>query len=84
LLRSANNLFQLTNLLSLLVDEQLRVTDDVDEQDVPNLELEIRLSGHIPPRPSNYTPYPPIYQQNFAHSGRTTGAMLSGAALSVI
>jgi hypothetical protein len=58
LLRSANNLFQLTNLLSLLVNEQLRVTDDVDEQDVPNLELEIRLrmSGHIPLR-ADYTPY---------------------------
>jgi hypothetical protein len=58
LLRSANNFFQLTNLLSLLVNEQLRVTDDVDEQDVPNLELEIRLrmSGNIPLR-ADYTSY---------------------------
>jgi len=66
LLRSANNLFQLTDPLSLLVNEQLRVANDVDEQDVPNLELEIRLrmSGHIPLRRRNYTPYTPIYQQN--------------------
>jgi len=36
------------DLLALLVDEQLRVADDVDEQDVPNLELQIRngLGGH--------------------------------------
>jgi hypothetical protein len=32
-----------------------------------NLELEItlRMSGHIPFLPSNYTPGTPIYQQNF-------------------
>jgi hypothetical protein len=32
----------------LLLDEQFRVTDDVDEQDVPDLEFHIegRLRGH--------------------------------------
>jgi hypothetical protein len=29
------------NLLALLVDEQFRVTDDVDEQDVPDLEFHV-------------------------------------------
>jgi hypothetical protein len=41
LLRSAHDLFQFLNLLALLVNEQFRVTDDVDEQDVPDLELHI-------------------------------------------
>jgi hypothetical protein len=27
-------------VLALLVDQQLRVTDDVDEQDMPDLELQ--------------------------------------------
>jgi hypothetical protein len=67
LLRSADNPFQLTDPLPLLVNEQLRVANDVDEQNVSNLELEIRLrmSGHIPLGPSDYMPYTPIYQQNF-------------------
>jgi hypothetical protein len=38
----------------------------------PNLELEIwfRMSGHIPLPLSNYTPYTPIYQQNFGDWSR--------------
>src|SRR4030095_4869287 len=31
-------------MLALLMDEQLRVTDDVDEQDMPDLELHFRGS----------------------------------------
>jgi hypothetical protein len=71
LFRSANNLFQLTDSLSLLVNKQLRIANDVDEQDVPNLELDVRLrmsGGHIPLRRSNYMPHTPIYQQNFPDS----------------
>ncbi len=39
LLRSAHDLYQLLDLLTLFVDEQLRVTNDVDEQDMPDLEF---------------------------------------------
>ena len=48
LFRSAHNLFQLLKLLALLVDEQLRVTDDVDEQDMADLEFYVgeMLGGH--------------------------------------
>jgi hypothetical protein len=35
------NLPQLLNLLALLVNEQLRVTDNVDEQDVAGRELHV-------------------------------------------
>ena len=41
LLRSAHDLFQLPNLLALFVDEQFGVTDDVDEQDVPDLKFHL-------------------------------------------
>jgi hypothetical protein len=41
LLGAAHDFLQLLNLVSLLVDHQLRVTDDVDEQDVPDLEFHV-------------------------------------------
>src|SRR5207245_3211263 len=41
LLRSANDLFYLLKLLALLVDEQLRITDDVDEQDMSDFKFHI-------------------------------------------
>jgi hypothetical protein len=58
----------LTDQFALFVNQQFRITGNVDEQDVPNFELEIgfRMSGHIPLRPSDYMPYTLIYQQNFA------------------
>ena len=37
LLSPTHNLLQLLELLALLVDEQLRVTDDVEEEHMPNL-----------------------------------------------
>jgi hypothetical protein len=46
LLRSAHNLFYFLNVGALLVDEQLRVTDDVDEKDVADLEFHVwRMLG---------------------------------------
>jgi hypothetical protein len=39
LLGSAHDLFQCLQQLALLGDEQFGVTDDVDEQDVPDLEF---------------------------------------------
>jgi hypothetical protein len=41
----------LLNNFSLLVDQQLRVTDDVDEQNVRNRQMGIgfQLSGHFSP-----------------------------------
>jgi hypothetical protein len=39
-----HNLAQNIELLALLIDQQLRVTNNVDEQDVPDLELEFRRS----------------------------------------
>jgi hypothetical protein len=41
LLRAAHDLFQCLKLLALLGDEQLGVTDNVDEQDVPDLKLHV-------------------------------------------
>ncbi len=41
-LGSAHDLFQFLNLLDLLVNEQLGVAHDVDEQNVANLEFEVR------------------------------------------
>ena len=41
LLRSANNFFQLLDLVALLTNKQFRVTDDVDEQDVPDFEFHV-------------------------------------------
>src|SRR6266699_4285515 len=38
---AANNLLQPLNLFALFVNEQLRVTDNVDEQDVPDLEFQV-------------------------------------------
>jgi hypothetical protein len=44
---TADNLVQLVQSLSLFVDEQLRVADDVDEQDMRDLELQIGVQfGH--------------------------------------
>src|SRR5439155_4556801 len=46
LLRPAHHLFQCLKLLALLGDEQFRVTDDIDEQDVPDLEFHVwRMLG---------------------------------------
>src|SRR5439155_8754180 len=49
LLGAAHDFLQLLNLVSLLVDHQLRVTDDVDEEDVADFKLNVRLrtSAHI-------------------------------------
>jgi hypothetical protein len=41
LLRAAHDLFQCLKLLALLGDEQLGVTDNVDEQDVPDLKFHV-------------------------------------------
>jgi hypothetical protein len=41
LLGATNDFSQRLHLLALLVDEQLGVTDDVDEQDVPDLEFHV-------------------------------------------
>src|SRR6266478_839099 len=38
---AANNLLQPLNLFTLFVNEQLRVTNNVDEQDVPDLEFQV-------------------------------------------
>src|SRR5438552_1929197 len=46
LLRSTNDLLQRLKLLALLVNEQLRVTDNVDEQDVTDFESHVwRMLG---------------------------------------
>jgi hypothetical protein len=37
---------------------------------ISNLEITLRMSGHIPLLPSNYTPGTPIYQQNFGDWSR--------------
>src|SRR6266487_734173 len=49
LLRAAHDLFQCLQLLALLGDKQFGITDDVDEENVPDLELDLffNLSGHI-------------------------------------
>src|SRR5438874_13059453 len=49
LLRAAHDLFQCLKLLALLGDEQFGITDDVDEENVPDLELDLffNLRGHI-------------------------------------
>src|SRR5438094_147440 len=49
LLRAAHDLFQCLQLLALLGDEQFGITDDVDEENVPDLQLNLffNLSGHI-------------------------------------
>jgi len=49
LLGSADDRFQRLNLVALLVDEQFRVTDNVDEQDMPDLELNVgpRIGRHV-------------------------------------
>ena len=62
----SHNFTERSQLLALLSDEQLGVANDVDQQNVTDLQLKIRMSGHIPLRPSDYMPYTLIYQQNFA------------------
>src|SRR5438477_3658794 len=49
LLRAAYDLFQCLKLLALLGDEQFGITDDVDEENVPDLQLDLffNLRGHI-------------------------------------
>src|SRR5437763_2881645 len=49
LLRPAYDLFQCLKLLALLSDEHFRVTDNVDEQNVPDLQLDLFLNfgGHV-------------------------------------
>jgi hypothetical protein len=39
LVRATHNLPQNVELLTLLIDQQLRVTNDVDKQDMPDLEF---------------------------------------------
>src|SRR5260370_37197014 len=48
LLRAAHDLFQCLKKLALLRDEHFRVTDDVDEQDMPDLKFHVggRLGRH--------------------------------------
>jgi hypothetical protein len=48
---------------ALFVEEQFRVSHHVHEQDVADLQLEIRfrISGHIAIRQSNYTAYTLVY-----------------------
>ena len=41
--RVAHNLIQLLQRFRLLVDQQLRVADDVDEEDMRDLEAQLRL-----------------------------------------
>jgi hypothetical protein len=47
--RLAHHLIKLLHRFALLVDEQLRVTHHVDEQDVRDLEVRIgfQLGGHV-------------------------------------
>src|SRR5438067_37045 len=49
LLRPAHDLFQSLKLLALLGDEQFGITDNVDEENVPDFQLDlfVNLSGHI-------------------------------------
>src|SRR6266700_3329743 len=49
LLRPAHDLIQCLKLLALLGDEQFGITDDVDEENVPDLQLDLffNLRGHI-------------------------------------
>jgi len=45
---SPNNFIERMQIIALLVDQQFRVTDDIDEEDVPNLEpnLFLNFGGH--------------------------------------
>ena len=49
LLSPAHDLLQLLQLRALLANEQLRVPDDVQEKNVPDLETQLRLLffGHL-------------------------------------
>ena len=38
---SANDFLQFSNLLTLFIDQQLRVTDNVDEQDMADFKLHV-------------------------------------------
>jgi hypothetical protein len=47
--RGRPHFFQFVKLLALLIDEQLRVANDVDKQDMGDFELDLflDLNGHL-------------------------------------
>lgn len=49
LVRGSDELIELLKQLCLLIYKQLRITDDIDEQDMRDLRLKIRFrfSGHM-------------------------------------
>ncbi len=51
----AHDLLSLLRLVALLVDHSLRITDDVDKEDMPDLKLNffLNVSGHPVKLPEN-------------------------------
>src|SRR5215510_2684609 len=54
----SHNFTKSSQLLALLSDEQLGVANDVDQQNVTDLQLKIRITRHIPIRLRSYTSFP--------------------------
>jgi hypothetical protein len=53
---AANDFIQFTQQSALLINEQFRVADDVDEQDVANLQTGLFLGRHLLSIPSCHAP----------------------------